>query len=325
MAADVSVIIVNWNTRRLLEKCLTSIFKFTDKMLLQVIVVDNASKDDSVEYVRLHFPQIRLICNDKNIGLAPANNQGLGLAEGRNVLFLNSDTVVHKGALKAMSDLLDADPKAGLCSCTLLNEDGSIQPNVRRFPSFRAMLHRYTVLKYLGLFHSARKSYRMRDFSYDKVTAVDQVMGAAIMAKRNLFEHITAWDENLFFYFEETDLCYRAKKIVLLTYFTPNGRITHLGRASSSLLASHKTQAMFFKSMFYYFRKHKGRLKTLLFAIIFKPGVYLYMFCEILFGLCTAFLYWCLRRDSRKIRRKLQRAQQSLLFLAKDGPGFLLY
>ncbi len=325
MATDVSVIIVNWNTRSLLEKCLSSLFNSTDETFLGVIVVDNASSDDSAEYVRRHFPQVWLIRNDKNAGLPAANNQGLNLAEGRNILFLNSDTVVHKGALKAMSDLLDADPRAGLCTCTLLNEDGSIQSNVRRFPSFRAMLQRYTVLKYLGLFRSARASYRMRDFSYDKVAPVDQVMGAAIMVKRNLFEHITAWDENLFFYFEETDLCYRARKAGFLTFFTPNSRITHIGRASSSLLPSHTTHAMFFKSMFYYFRKHKGKFRTSLFAVIFKPGVYLYMFCEMIFGFWAASIYWCLRRDSRKIHQKLQRSHQSFLFLAKDGLSFLLY
>jgi len=325
MSIDVSIIIVNWNTRSLLEKCLSSLSNSADEMLLQIIVVDNASSDNSVEYIRRHFPQVRLICNDKNAGFAAANNQGLKLAEGRNILFLNSDTVVHKGALKAMSDLLDADPKIGLCTCTLLNENGSIQPNVHQFPTFRAMLYRYTVLKYVGLFRSARSSYRMRDFSYDKTAPVDQVMGAAIMAKRSLFEQIAAWDENLFFYFEETDLCYRARKAGFLTYFTPTGRITHIGRASSSLLSSHTTHAMFFKSMLYYFRKHKGSLRTSLFAIIFKLGVYLYMFCEMLLGFGAASIYWCLRHDNRKIHRKLQRCRQSFLFLAKDSLSFLLY
>jgi GT2 family glycosyltransferase len=322
---DLSIIIVNWNTRQLLGQCLSSLSQSSNGMQLEVIVVDNNSKDDSVEYVAQHFPDVQIIRNNHNRGFAAASNQGLAIAKGRNILFLNSDTIIHKGALKAMVELLDNNPEAGLCSCQLLNKDGSTQSNVYHFPSFRAMLQRYTALKYLGLFKSARDFYKMRDFSYDKIASVDFVMGAALMVKRKILEHIGNIDEKVHLYFEDTDLCYRIRQAGFKIYFTPNGQITHLGRASSSLLGSHKTHAMFFKSMLYYFRKHKGRLRTFLFAAIFKPGVYLYMFCEMLLGLCAAFLYWCLRRDSHKIRRKLQRSRQSLLFLTKHGLSFLLY
>lgn len=325
MSIDVSIIIVSWNTRQLLAQCLSSLFQSTDGIHLEVIVVDNDSKDDSVQYVAQHFPKVQIIRNSSNRRQAIAWNQGLAIAKGRNILFLNSDTIVHKGALKAMIDLLDGTYEAGLCSCRLLNGDGSIQPNVYHFPSFRAMLQRYTVLKYLGLFKSARAFYKMRDFSYDKIASVDFVMGAVSMVKREVLERIGNIDEKVHFYFEDTDLCYRIRQAGFKIYFTPNGEITHLGQASSSLLGSHRTHAMFFKSMFYYFRKHKGRFKTFLFAVIFKPAVFLYMFCETLLGFCAAFLYRCLRRDSRKIHQKFERARQCFLFLAKYGVSFLLY
>jgi GT2 family glycosyltransferase len=324
-AVDLSIIIVNWNTRQLLGQCLSSLFQSSDGMLLEVIVVDNNSKDDSVEYVTRYFPEVQIIQNNHNRGFAAASNQGLARAKGRNILFLNSDTIVHEGALKMMAELLDDTPEAGLCSCRLLNENGSIQANVYHFPSFRAMLQRYTALKYLGLFKSARAFYKMRDFSYDKIASVDFVMGAALMVKRKVLEHIGNIDENLYFYFEDTDLCYRIKQAGFKIYFTPNAQITHLGRASSSLLGSHKTHAMFFKSLLYYFRKHKGKGKTFLFSCVFKPGVCLYMLCEVIFGSCSALVFWCLRRSSVKIHRRLERARECFLFLTKYGVRFLLY
>jgi len=324
-AVDLSIIIVNWNTRQLLGRCLSSLAQSSDGMQLEVIVVDNNSEDDSVEYVAQHFSEVQIIRNNCNRGFAAASNQGIAIARGRNILFLNSDTIVHKGALKAMAELLDNTSEAGLCSCRLLNSDGSTQPNVYHFPSFRAMLQRYTALKYLGLFKSARAFYKMRDFSYGAATSVDCVMGAVSMVKWEVLDHIGNIDEKLYFYFEDTDLCYRIKQAGFKIYFTPNGEITHLGRASSSLLGAHKVHAMFFKSLLYYFRKHKGRGKTFLFSCVFKPGVCIYMLCEVVFGFCSALVFWCLRRGSVKIRRRLERAQESFLFLAKYGVSFLLY
>ena len=148
MSIDLSIIIVNWNTRQLLEQCLSSLSKCADGVQREVIVVDNGSDDDSVRCLAQHFPEVQLIRNNTNRGFAAANNQGLAIAKGRNILFLSSDTRVVEGALRAMVELLNNRPDAGLFSCRLLNEDGSIQPNVHHFPSFGAMLQRYTVFKY---------------------------------------------------------------------------------------------------------------------------------------------------------------------------------
>jgi len=325
MSDDLSVIIVNWNTRELLSQCLSSLFLTAGDMRIEVIVIDNGSKDDSGRYVAQKFPQVHLIQNDSNRGFAAANNQGLIAATGRNILFLNSDTIVHKDALKAMMDVLDNTPEVGLCSCRLLNGDGSLQRNVRHFPSFRAMIQRYTVLKYSKLFNSARATYKVPDFSYDKASAVDQVMGAVLMLRRRVLESIGGMDENLQFYFEETDLCYRIKQAGLQIYFIPDGEITHLCGASSDRLSHCKIQAMFFKSLLYYFRKHEGWSKTFLFSCVFKPGLYLYMLSGILVNLVVAIVLWTLRRDNAKIHRRLERSQRCFMFLAKYGIGFLLY
>jgi len=322
---DVSIIIISWNTRDLLAQCLQSLQQAIQNIQAEIIVVDNASKDASAQYVANHFPDVCLIRNDCNRGFAAANNQGYAVSKGRCILFLNPDTIVHKGSLQSMVHLLDSEDKMGACSCRLLNSDGSVQPNVRHFPSFRAMLQRYTIFKYFGLFESARAFYRMRGFAYNnKAAEVDQVMGAALMVKRAVLQKVGTMDEKLYLYFEETDLCYRIKQAGFRVYFTPDGEITHLARASSSLLGSDKVQAMFFKSLFYYFRKHKGKGKTLVFSCVFKPGVCLYLLCEIFVGLFCGIGSWCLKLDENKVKRRFERARESALFLIRYGYSFLL-
>jgi GT2 family glycosyltransferase len=294
-------------------------------MRLEIIVVDNDSKDGSVEYVAQHFPEVQIIRNNHNRGFAAANNQGLAVATGRNILFLNSDTVVHKGALEAMAGLLDSNPRAGACGCKLVNVDGSVQPSVRHFPTFAAFLQRYTIFKYFGLFERARCYYRMREFDYSNYSEVDQIMGAALMVKRSVLEEVGPMDESFKLYFEETDLCQRIKKAGFSVYFTPAGQITHLKGGSSDALASATLLATFLESFFYYLRKHKGRAKTFFFGLVFKPGLCAYIFCKMLLGLCSGALFWCLRRDSSKIRHRLKVGSESGLFLLKHGLGLLLY
>jgi len=324
MAIDISIIIVNWNTRKVVSNCLRAIREAASDISKEIIVVDNASSDDSVVRIKSDFPEVAVIENKSNKGFAAANNQGYNTSRGKFILFLNSDTIVQRGSLQSMVSLLENHHDAGLCSCRLLNSDGSIQPNVRHFPSFRAMLFRYTFFKYLGLFKADRAFYRMRRFPYNEISQVDQVTGAVMMAKRSLLEKIGCMDEKLFMYFEETDLCYRIKEAGAAVYFTPDGEITHLGRASSDKVDSYKVQAIFFKSLFYYFRKHKGKARTFFFACVFKPGLFIYLTCEIFTGLLLGAVGWGLKLDSHKVSRRFERARESALFLIRYGVSFLL-
>lgn len=325
MTVDISVIIVNWNTCQLLVQCLSSIAQSNEDLNLEVIVVDNASTDGSVEHIEENFPDIRLIRNIGNQGFAAANNLGIAIAKGRLILLLNSDTIVHKGALKTMTTFLDSSPLVGLCSCRILNSDGSIQPNVRHFPSFGAMFHRYTVLKHFGLLKRTRKYYKMKNFSYDKSAEVDQLTGSVLMIKKDVLKKVGNMDENFFFYFEETDLCRRIQQAGFKNCFIPYGEVTHIGQASSNMLASHKTKAMFFKSLFCYFRKHNGKTKTFFFSVTFKPLVLFHVIIEIITAPFLALLFWCLRKDIIRINHKLKLSKDSLMFLIKYNLRFLFY
>jgi GT2 family glycosyltransferase len=318
MNPEISIIIVNYNRFDLILNCLKSIFDNPPNHSFEVIVVDNASADNSAQNVEQNFKNVKLIKNQTNKGFATANNQALQIARGKFILFLNSDTIVLKDSIDILAEFLEKTPQAGLCAPKLLNTNGSIQPNVYRFATFRSILARYTIFKYFGLFKKSRDFYRMRGFSYDSVAQIDRPMGAAMMAVKNALEKINNFDENFFFYFEDADLCLELKKTGFKIYFIPNSQIVHIGRASSKTLGSHKTDMMFYRSMFYYFRKHKGRFNTFLFSLIFKPTALLYYITEALINLIMALVIF------RKRRQKLAKAKAASLFLIRFLPEFLL-
>ncbi|OHB57269.1 MAG: hypothetical protein A2173_02840 [Planctomycetes bacterium RBG_13_44_8b] len=309
MNPEISIIIVNYNRCDLLTNCLKSILDNPPKRTFEIIVVDNAGTDNSVQNVEQNFKNVKLIKNQTNRGFAAANNQAIRQACGKFILFLNSDTIVLKNAIDSLAEFLEKKPQAALCAPKLLNTDGSLQPNVYHFTTFRSILARYTIFKYLGLFKKSRDFYKMRGFSYDAIIQIDRPMGAAMMAVKNALEKISNFDENFFFYFEDADLCLRLKKTGLEIYFIPNAQIIHIGQASSKSLGSHKTDMMFYKSMLHYFRKHKGRFNTFLFSLIFKPTALLYYLIEVIVNLIMF--------------HRLEKSKSAALFLSRFLPEFL--
>ncbi|MDD5134233.1 MAG: glycosyltransferase family 2 protein [Phycisphaerae bacterium] len=317
MVPDISIIIVNRNRSDLLVNCLDNIYNTPCRHSFEIIIVDNASTDDSVHLVEQNFRDVKIIRNDSNLGFSAANNQGIKIAKGKFILFLNSDTIVLKNAIDILADFLEQTPDAGLCAPKLLNNDRSIQRNVYRLATFRSILARYTILKYFGMFKKARNLYRMRNFTYDNITKIDRVMGAAMMAKKEALNKSGLFDENYFFYFEDADLCLQFKKCGFEVYFVPNAEIIHLGGQSAKSLGNHKTEMMFYRSMFYYFRKNRGKVNTFLFSLVFKPLAILYYLLEGGLNSISAIF------PSAKRRQKLARAKTASLFLIRFLPEFL--
>lgn len=277
---DLSIIIVSWNTCKLTADCVKSVIDNCSGVSYEIIVVDNASSDGSAGYIREHFPEVEVLENSSNLGFAAANNRGASAARGRYLLLLNSDTIVQEGAVEAMCRYLDENEDAALCTCKLLNEDGTLQWNVRRFPTFVAMLHRHTFFDYLKIFYTAREHYRMLDFDYDRDGDVDQVSGAVILVRASVYSELGGMDEHMHFYFEETDFCYRIVEKGYRVHYTPAAEIVHLGGASSDKLSSAEVQLLYFKGMMYYFRKNVGGVKAFGFVLLFKIGVLIYSIIE---------------------------------------------
>ncbi len=228
---DLTVIIVNWNTREPLRDCLLCLAS-SEAQGAQVVVVDNASSDGSAEMVRRDFPQVGLVAGDRNLGFAAANNQALGLARGRYVLFLNPDTEVHRGAIEAMLRYLDEQPGVAVAGTTLLNPDGSLQPSCRRYYGFwRTILHNRVVDRLMG----AREMAAVNRGSDPR--DVDWMVGACLAVRRSVLEQVGAFDPDFFVYGEEIDLQFRIKSAGWRVVYVPSSGVVHHGGQSAKQAA----------------------------------------------------------------------------------------
>jgi GT2 family glycosyltransferase len=262
---DVSVIIVNWNTWPLLQDCLVSVFADLDhgRMTGEVIVVDNGSTDGSAAMIAETFPRVRLIRNPENRGLAEGMNQGIAQAGGRNVLFLNSDTVVRRGATAAMMGRLEADAKLAGVAPKLLNSDGTIQRSCWPFP-MKALLGNTFGLYRLGVLDD----YRAWDHRYDR--QVDWVSSAALMVPRRVLDHVGLFDPR-FFYGVDVDWAHRATRAGYRFLSLADAEVVHLGGGSQR---SEETPSIAHGPDVHsrYFRKHHGVPGLLLFRGLLIVG-----------------------------------------------------
>ncbi|MGH2592460.1 MAG: glycosyltransferase family 2 protein [Anaerolineae bacterium] len=254
---DLSIVVVNWNVRDLLRRCLDSIFA-AGQPRLEVIVVDNASSDGSLDMLRADFPHVTLIANADNRGFPAANNQGLAAARGRLVMTLNPDTAIVADALARMIAYLDAHPDVGALGPQLLNPDGSIQSSRRRFPTFATALFESTWLQGIAP-HSVLRRYYVDDVPGDVPQEVDWVTGACIVVRREALEAVGGFDPDFFMYSEELDWCRRIKSAGWKIVYLPAAKVIHhLGKSSEQVVAARHIH--FQTSKVRYFRKYHGRV-----------------------------------------------------------------
>ena len=245
---DLSIIIVSWNVKGLLNKCLNSLYTYTNNLDFEVFVVDNNSQDQSAQMVEKEFSQVKLIKNSDNLGFAKANNQAIKQARGKYILLLNPDTEFFNNAAQNMIKFMKQNSEADIAGCKILNPDKTSQASVRRFPTVYSSLIQLFKLHHLFSAQKILKKYLAVDFDYEKTQLVDQVMGAFFIFKKEL----GLLDENFFIWLEEVDMCKRAKKV----YYTPDVQIIHHGAGSFKQVKTSKKQKYFYKSLFYYFKKH---------------------------------------------------------------------
>src|SRR5690625_3304033 len=256
LSPDLSIVIVNWNTREMLRDCLASVHENEGERAAEVIVVDNASDDGSAEMVAAEFPQAVLIRNTENRGFAAANNQGFAVARGRHVLLLNSDTILHGDVLARSVAWLDSHPGAGAMGCRVLNTDGSVQLTCSMYPSILNQL-----LQASGLWKLRRPRffgrYLMTDWQRDSERTVEVISGCYLLVRARVIEEVGPLDENFFFFGEETDWCRRMRDAGWLLVFAPVGEITHHGSVSVKKL-NHRRDVMLTEAKVRLHRKHGG-------------------------------------------------------------------
>ncbi len=262
---DLSIIIVNLNNKQLLKDCLYSIYQQTKKISFEVIVIDNASTDGSVEMVKLSFPEAQVAANQENVGFAKANNQALALANARYALLLNNDTVVKDGAFDKLVEFMDNHPRAGACGPRLLNPEGTIQ----RQGSW--LSRRFWLAK--------------------KPVTVDFVVGACLLVRKEVVDQVGYLDENLFFYNEDLDWCLTIRKAGYKIYFLPEAEVIHFGGASSRRAFNPQLLVEGFKGGLYFCRKHYGEFAYQSYRLLLILGLCLSLPLQ-LFNHQKLFAYW---------------------------------
>jgi hypothetical protein len=263
-----SILIVNWNTRDLVTRCIDSILHYPPDCDYEVIVVDNHSLDGSAEALfnlSSRSKQIRIIKSFQNFGFAKGNNLAYQNSSGEYVLLLNPDTQVREGALEGMVEYLESHPEIGVLGPKLLNPDGTIQHSVRRFPGiFSAVavfagLHRLIPLR----------QYLMPDFNYEKTAGVDQVMGAAFLTRRKVIEELGSFlDENFWLWYEEVDFCRRIKAAGYKIVYYPGAEIRHEGAGSFAQMSIYERKKTAAKSLAHYFEKNGSRGEVMVLRIV---------------------------------------------------------
>lgn len=267
-ALDLSIVIVSWNVKALLEKCLESIFKNTHGVSFEVFVSDNGSADGSAEMVREKFPRVELIDNRTNLGYPKANNEGIKRGAGRYVLLLNPDTEVTEGALPNLVKFMDEHPEAGAAGPKLKYPDGGFQPSCRSFPTLETELYRALFLDQLFPKSRLFGKYMMSYWKHDDLREVDQPMGAALLVRKSVIDQVGMLDQGLVFWFDEVDWCKRIKGAGRKIFFVPEALIYHHKNKSfvqwNTMKESLKLARIWRGSRNYYFRKHHGPISVVL-------------------------------------------------------------
>lgn len=299
---DVSIIIVNWNTRDLLRDCLKSVYEQTKGISFEVIVIDNASSDGSVEMVKSEFYQVVLIENKQNRGFAAGVNQGIAVAKGRYALVLNSDTIVCDNAIEETMRYADKHPEAAMVGCQVLDNSNTIQMTCFRFPSvLNLFLHTFALNKIFKKNHFFGREW-MLWWPRDSEREVEVVSGSFMLVRRNAIDDVGLMDEGYFLYYEETDWCYRFTKAGWKILFWPGAKIIHChGGRNSSKQEALKMAVQMQKSCLIFFKKHRDIVSYITVRLLLMIS----LACRFCFWTVALFVKYLLRNSSNHEKKKI--------------------
>lgn len=271
----ISIIIVSYNTKDILRKCLESLFLNKGKHNIEVFVVDNNSNDNSASMVREDFRNIILIENSNNKGFAAANNQAYEKSIGDYVILLNPDAYIKPDAIDNSVDFMESHPECGICGGRLVNLENQLDPSARKFPN--SLYKLFTISGLSNKFPSSKIFGKgdFKHFDHNTVIEVDWVPGTFAIYRKKMLENTGFLDNRFYIYYEETDLCLRVKRAGWKIYFIPNAEVIHVGGASSKTRKDHKfdssgSQVLKFRmqSEYLYFKKNYN-----IFSVLANAGV----------------------------------------------------
>ena len=254
---DLTVSIVGYNSLNFLKECLGSISKNPPSLNYEIIVVDNASTDGTVDFLKNNYPEIKLILNTTNIGFAAANNQAIKNSDSRYIILMNSDCEVYEKSLDNLVEFMDSNSDAGIAGPKIINSDGTVQMSCRRFPSlFDAAAH--NILGDIFPDNPFSKKYKLADIPRDNTSRVDWVSGSCMIIRREALKDTGVLDERYFMYVEDVDICYRMWQKGWAVYYCPDAEIMHHigGSAEGNGIGKIKSSYRMQKSAFHFFWKN---------------------------------------------------------------------
>lgn len=259
-----SIIIVNYNTGALTSACITSILHQQLKESFEIIVVDNASKDNSVSFLRSDFPEIKVIANPQNVGLAAGVNRAIREAHGKYYLILNPDIVVLPQAIKQLLSFMEKNPDVGMAGGKLLSPNGKLQYSCYRFYRIPTIIYRRTALGRTQWGKAETDRFLMKDFDHTSVKAVDWLMGACLIVRADAVKKVGGMDEHFFLYFEDVDWSRRFWEKGYKVMYVPQAQFSHYHQRSSEQVSitkifRNKAIRHHILSAFKYFWKYKGK------------------------------------------------------------------
>lgn len=273
-----AVIIVSWQVKKELQKCLARLVREVNSNPgVNIMVVDNDSADGTTEMVINEFPQVQLILSKENLGFARACNLGSSKVTAEYYVFLNPDTEITVGFFSDLERSFIHHPKAGIIGGHIFNSDGTTQASVRGFPGLWVGLGE--ALKLLGRFPWLAPAYFIKEFDYNNSQIVDQVMGACLAVRSRAWHELGGFDESFFVWFEEVDLCYRAKQVGYEIWYDHHINLLHSQASSFSQLTTYQRHKLYIGSLVYYLKKNIGPVAATLVWLASRPAflaTYLY-------------------------------------------------
>lgn len=282
---DLSISIVSFNTKNLLEKCLTSIFQNTKNIKFEVLVVDNGSNDGTVTMVKNKFPQVKLIKNKENLFFSKAYNQALKKASGEYILILNSDTIIPKKALEKIIEFLKKHPKIGAASCKHIDNIGRVDSTCSRSSTPKFELLESSLLGKLIDSQKTKAYFRYQGWKRDSSRQVDVLPGSFIMIRSTVLDRIGLLDENLKLFYSDTDFCLRIQQAGFALFHMGDVSITHLRAQTVNQLNPWERYKLSESDMLKFYKKHFGIFWWLFLWLAFRPN----------------WLYWRLKSFSKII------------------------
>ena len=259
---NLSIITVNWNVKELVSHLIDSIFQYTDGLEFEVIVVDNDSRDGSVDFLRQNHKdwidngKLKIIANNFNAGFAKANNQGLKIAQGKYLLFMNPDMELTENSFLKLKEFMDQTPNVGIATCRLLYGDKTIQPTVKSNPEFCDQVLVLLKLHHFLSWLPCLKRYLRKDFDYSQKQYVEQVMGAFIFTRYELMNKIGGWNEDYWLWWEDVEMCKAVAEAGSEIVYLPITEVIHYEGKSFAQTHGLAKQKRFNRGMLIYFQKH---------------------------------------------------------------------